>query len=201
MFMMKRIFIIVCAVWLSIGFLDPETSHACSCVPPPPPKEAMESSSAVFSGKVRSIDEPKIVRSSIDPVTVTMEVKEVWKGDAEDVVKLKTALSTASCGYHFEVGAEYIVYAYGEDGEYHTGLCTRTAPLSNAEEDLQALGEGKVNPDYGLNEPEQIREDAADGNDQAAAGGHKSGDEQGMDWQAMIIKVLSRIFGLFSNAV
>ena len=50
-----------------------------------------------------------------------------------------------SCGYTFVEGEEYIVYAsdshYGDDS-YTASICSRTALLSAAQADLDALGEG-----------------------------------------------------------
>ena len=41
------------------------------------------------------------------------------------------------CGYRFEIGKEYLVYAYlGEDKKLSTGICTRTGLLTKADEDL-----------------------------------------------------------------
>lgn len=44
------------------------------------------------------------------------------------------------CGYPFEVGRQYLVYAHrGPDGLLSTSICTRTAEVRNASEDLAYL--------------------------------------------------------------
>lgn len=145
---------------LGLLFFLPAEAHACSCVPPPPPQEALEKHSAVFSGKVIKIKMPeeKEIMSSADPVHVLFNVKEVWKGEIEKQVGVSTAMSTASCGFHFESGGEYIVYASGEMDALKVSLCSRTALLFDAEEDLQSLGDGKVNPQYGEDDAEGFQE-------------------------------------------
>ena len=76
-------------------------------------------------------------------VVARIEVSEVWKGEVHEVVEVRTAADGAMCGVGFEVGREMLVYAGGgDDGAFGTHLCTRTAPLERAEEDLAALGQG-----------------------------------------------------------
>jgi hypothetical protein len=112
---------------------------ACSCLPPPPPKEAMEKSTAVFSGKVTKIelDEAKHRR------TVTIEVDRAWKGMDKKTVVITTASDGAMCGYGFQKDKSYLVYAHGEDGKLSTNICTRTRGIEQAKADIEALGEGK----------------------------------------------------------
>jgi hypothetical protein len=67
-------------------------------------------------------------------------------------VTVYTASSSASCGYPFNQGQEYLIYAYRTDGSaqpfdypangFSTLLCTRTSLVSEAGEDLAALGPG-----------------------------------------------------------
>jgi hypothetical protein len=140
---------LIMVLLILVGFLaaSPKQAYACSCIPPSPPLESMASSDAVFSGKVLRIDEEKApIISSADPVKVVFEVSRVWKGPEEGAIALSTARDSASCGYDFVVGEEYLVYAYNSESGLTTGLCSRTMPLSTAGEDLAALGEGVVPP-------------------------------------------------------
>jgi hypothetical protein len=123
----------------------PQQAFACSCIPPRPPLEAMADSDAVFAGKVVRIEEEGgAMISSADPVKVVFEVSQVWKGEEDAAIALATARDSASCGYDFMVGEEYLVYAYSSEAGLSTGLCTRTMQLAMADEDLSALGEGVV---------------------------------------------------------
>jgi hypothetical protein len=123
-------------------------AYACSCVSPPDPATALADASAVFVGTVLSTevrDGP--VMSSGDPVRVTFDVAQVWKGPTETPLVVITARDSATCGFGFQPGAEYIVYAYTwESSDLQTNICTRTAPSSSQTvlEDLRVLGQGTV---------------------------------------------------------
>jgi hypothetical protein len=107
---------------------------ACSCAPPPPPQDALKQSSAVFTGTV--ID---VTTSGVNHV-VRLRVESSWKGAKCGEVTVLTASEDAACGYSFQVGQSYLVYAVKEQGKLSTNLCSRTKPTSDAGEDLTALG-------------------------------------------------------------
>ncbi|MGI0090021.1 MAG: hypothetical protein ACREAF_06730, partial [Nitrosopumilaceae archaeon] len=141
---MKTIFLAIVGITLlSITGLN-QSAHACSCVAPAPPKESLEKSDAVFLGRVVEIkkDLSNIV-SSAQLIPVKFEVQRVWKGPAEKTITVSTALSSASCGYEFQEGETYLVYAYGKES-LQTGLCTRTQLFVDVYEDLRALGAGTI---------------------------------------------------------
>lgn len=125
------------ALVLGLGFsLD---AAACSCLAPGPPAQELAAADAVFSGKVVSL-EP--FTEGFGKVRVTFELAAVWKGLPEgDRVTLTTAADSATCGYPFEDGVSYLVYAYGEGDDLTATLCSRTRPLADADEDLEALGD------------------------------------------------------------
>jgi hypothetical protein len=132
---------LVAGLWAA----SPERALACSCMMPGTPAQEMDRSVAVFAGRVVSINAPVgIVISSADPVVITFDVSQVWKGPEEATIRLTTARDSASCGYEFTTGQEYIVYAYHSEEGLSTGLCTRTNRLENAADDLAALGQGVV---------------------------------------------------------
>jgi hypothetical protein len=75
-------------------------------------------------------------------LTITFGVSSVWKGDIGQKVVVSTASNDAQCGYPFTLCEDYLVYAYGFDGGVaNVGLCGRTAPLRDADEDVVALGD------------------------------------------------------------
>jgi Tissue inhibitor of metalloproteinase len=121
-------------------------TYACSCASLPPADENLARKTAVFAGKVVSIKNANfsIFKSSADPVQVTLEVSEVWKGPAQQKIVITTAESSASCGYNFDLNSEYLVYAHGENNQLSTGLCEGTKLLSSAASDLAILGTGKI---------------------------------------------------------
>jgi len=122
------------------------------CFPFPSPQDSLERSTAVFTGKVINIDiANEIIISSADPVLVTFNVSEIWKGPDHKTLVVTTARYEASCGYSFEQGGEYIVYAYGEEDKLSIHMCLRTELIANAREDLQALGKGNIPTNSGSN--------------------------------------------------
>jgi len=129
--------------------LYPQESSACSCIIEST-NEALENSVAIFSGTVTKITESHPtwpITSSADPVTVEFQVDRVWKGPSEKTIKVKTPSSGASCGYGFEMGKTYLVYSHDIQEEppvQRVSLCSRTAPISDASEDLDELGIGKM---------------------------------------------------------
>ena len=113
-------------------------ASACRCKAPPAPKVAMEQATAVFVGKVVSV-EPNRSHG----VNVTFEVNRAWKGVDGKTMLITTP--THSCGHRFEKGKDYIVYATAKGGGVpDTNLCHRTKALSAADEDLKELGDGKA---------------------------------------------------------
>ncbi len=46
----------------------------------------------------------------------------------------------STCGFLFDQGIEYIVYAFNANTSLSTNICTRTKKLSEAQDDLDELG-------------------------------------------------------------
>jgi len=132
-------------VILILTLLNPPPATACSCVEPNVPTDALAKATAVFSGIVVSMDYQYsgTVQSSADPVTVILKVGEVWKDPEEAFLSISTAVSSVSCGYEFQVGKWYLVYASGPEDHLKVGLCSRTKLQVLADEDFEALGQGK----------------------------------------------------------
>lgn len=115
-----------------------EPAFACSCAPPKLIQEAFESSAAVFSGKVASIEGDQFGRTAI------FQVDTAWKGVSKDTVQVLTAAQSSACGYGFEKGMSYIVYAHSgdEDSSLKANKCGTTTPIENALEHFIVLGAG-----------------------------------------------------------
>src|SRR5688500_11946069 len=123
---------------------------ACTCGVPNPNQSlkrqvraALSESRAVFSGRVLEVaDDPQTLS-----VMVRLRVERSWKGVTRGEVRLVTGRGGGDCGYRFEVGESYLVYAYGpRASELSTNICQRTAKLSEAAKDLQVLGKGRGVP-------------------------------------------------------
>lgn len=127
----------------ALSLMSAPEAHACTCEMPPPPKEALEQAREVFAGTALEISEPEFG----DVLTVRFEVTEAWKGVDEREIEVGTSRGgSAACGFEFQKGDEYLVYTgenQSSDGpDSVTGICHRTTDLTNAGEDLDALGEG-----------------------------------------------------------
>jgi hypothetical protein len=112
----------------------------------------------VFTGTVQGITNPqKFVRQrEADPPTeVTLTVQETYKGGAEKTFVLNTSQTHYTCtGFPFEVGKQYLVFAYErKDGTYTpqslykypvgtfdvNGLCGGTKEFSQAAADAKLI--------------------------------------------------------------
>lgn len=114
----------------------PGEAHACSCMAQSI-EDAIAGSDAIFEGIVDSIEEGDGVRH------VRFSVTQAWEGVETERVEVTTSASSASCGYEFEVGTAYLVYATEGDG-LEVSLCSRTRPMDEADEDRRELGSGVV---------------------------------------------------------
>jgi hypothetical protein len=122
-----------------IGLAQTSEARACSCMKISPP-EGLSSSHAVFTGEVTSIEPNEATK--FGGLEVTLRVKQVWKGAPEEEIKVHTASTGAACGYTFVKGMTYLVYAVRDRADpMRVSLCSRTAPVDNAKEDFDFLGE------------------------------------------------------------
>lgn len=109
---------------------------------PPSVEEEVEKSAAAFTGEVTHIEKKNRSRK------VTFEVSNTWKGVTKSQIVISTGLNSADCGFPFELGGNYLIYAnessmYGGVDELSTTICNRTAAIEEAQQDLETLGEGE----------------------------------------------------------
>lgn len=129
--------------------LVPAPATACGCMPSMAAirkvstrklvRDEFRRSTAVFSGKVLSItyDDYALV--------VKFNVVRTWKHVKGAAVTVRTPPNDSMCGYTFEVGQTYLVYAGSViEGELWTNHCTRTRNVGDASEDIRALGQGRA---------------------------------------------------------
>ena len=123
------------------------TAWACSCMPyPDDPRAAVQrawdQSDAVLSGEVIA-QRPVAIEGAPAAIEVTFNVARRWKGPQGTQLKIRTADNSAACGYPFEAGAQYLVFASRdpESGHYSSGLCSLTRPLADARALVRVLDE------------------------------------------------------------
>jgi hypothetical protein len=110
-----------------------EKAFACSCpvIPGPEKKQvqqAFSGSVAIFSGEVLEISDSS---TDINIWLVKFKVAKSWKGDLNGEVTITTAKNSAMCGYSFEIGKQYLVYANGARDALMVSNCSRTSKMSN----------------------------------------------------------------------
>jgi hypothetical protein len=134
---------------------EPKSAHACLCGYEPP-AERFSSITAVFSGRALEVNSPyqqegRLLVLRPPHVYVThFVVDRVWKGSLGEKILVTTGAS--NCASQFEVGNEYLVWAYAASDEpgYRVegaalqadyGRCglTRPGPISDQDEDIQVL--------------------------------------------------------------
>ncbi|SHN27614.1 hypothetical protein [Gracilibacillus kekensis] len=141
---MKKIMVLLFIGIIASLFVNPSITHACSCVMPPEVEEALEQADAVFTGEVADIKEKK-AKDGYPYKSVTFQVTGIWKGIDANELSIDTGLGGGDCGFEFQKGKEYLVYAnksdfYGTDN-LHTTICSRTNTLQLSKEDLTILNE------------------------------------------------------------
>ena len=132
--------------------LVPLSAAACDCGYAGAPCKAFEKTPTVFVGRVVKISTIDLKTASGDDYKdrlVSFEVERSYRG-----LTTKTAVVlsgwNSDCGYRFQEGVRYLVYAYPHSptAKLTTSICTRTRPLSEASEDLEYL-EKKDDPSRG----------------------------------------------------
>jgi len=133
--------------WLWLVGTPPDAA-ACSCMPAGPPCEAFWKVHAVFVGRVlATAEQPSRPWKPGEPlpfglgVKVTLAVVERLSGDSGDqpTIEITTGRDEGACGYLFEVGRDYVVFARKTEGRalLSTDICTRTRPVGQAADDLR----------------------------------------------------------------
>lgn len=81
----------------------------------------------VFAGRVTAVDATNGL--------ATIRITTTWKGTAQGEAAVRF---NSKWGPNFRAGADYLVYCTGTN-QLTAGMCSRTKPLANAEEDLVFL--------------------------------------------------------------
>lgn len=145
----------------SVLFALAPCGRACDCAGRPSPCHAVGAAAAVFTGTVVSITSPgseawragkagpvkpsplRLVRFKVDSVLQGI-------GPAQSEVEVGTGRGGSDCGFLFEVGQQYVVYAYKmPEGWLETGICSRTSHIAHAGQDLAWFRKMEHAPDTG----------------------------------------------------
>ena len=117
-------------------------ARACTCVSSGPPCQAFWQTDAVFSATVISksiitVDSGIESVPKLQQMAVKLLVEDTFRGSlGGNDVEIVTGMGGGDCGYNFEKGKKYLVYANEDRGRLYVGICSRTRLLSEAAEDL-----------------------------------------------------------------
>ena len=139
---MLQLFGVVVCLALSAG-----VSVACTCMHMRgDPDAAFKTASTVFSGKVLKITEGKssMPASGVRELVVKFRVEKSWKLIRKDEVIVVTLNTSNLCGFPFEIGERYLVYAVGGGSKFMTDICSRTTQAPGAKEDLDYLSRKRL---------------------------------------------------------
>jgi len=118
-------------------FLAPDVS-ACVCTESGDISAQYGQAAAVFVGRVVALEvAPNPARASgEDDMVATLRVERRWKGPRTRTIRVRTCGTQAvgcTCGFDFQLGARYVVFATGRRLE--TTSCDRTR-LALAADDI-----------------------------------------------------------------
>ena len=131
---LSAVFLALVICFTGIVFNNPV--FACECDKRNGFEQEFDFSKAVFVGKVVEIDEAK------PDAFVTFRVEKIWKGVKSKTIVVRTNNQGKACGYRFNRGESYLVYAH-DDGALRTSICTRTTEIKSADDDLRKLTKKK----------------------------------------------------------
>ena len=123
----------------------------CSCIQATTFEEDVEGADLIFEGVV--LKKMRYPESWIDhadddflrPIAfaeseyVFFLATHVWKGSRLRDLVVLTPLQSSMCGYDFDEGQRYVVYAHIRESQPMTSICTRTKPAEEAELDRRYL--------------------------------------------------------------
>jgi hypothetical protein len=133
--------------------LLPLCGMACDCPYYGAPCKAFANTPTVFAGRVVKISTINRKTASGDEYKdrlVFFDVERSYRGWTAKSAEVVTGWGGGDCGYEFQQGVGYLVYAYPhrETGKLYTGICQRTRPLTEASDDLEYLDK-KDDPSHG----------------------------------------------------
>ncbi len=109
------------AVAASLVAIPARPSWACSCAAASPRAHAADAE-VIFTGT--AVDVPDLILTT--RYTVQFRAAVAYKGPVRPVMRVTTMVNGGSCGYEFEEGTRYTVFADAERGRLETHLCTAT---------------------------------------------------------------------------
>ena len=131
----------VVALLVAVALFAPSRADACSCVGGTPLCDTFWRTSAVFIGEVVGIAgfeeaAPSGTAGRYLRRRVTLRVDRLFRGQSAPQVEVVTGVGGGDCGYPFQRGEKYLVFANVWDGRLSVSICGPTRRLSDAAEEL-----------------------------------------------------------------
>lgn len=118
---------------LNIFFLGAANAEACSCMMMSS-CEAYARAKIVFTGKIIKAEKAE------NGLRHQVQVEENFLGMENVTLTDVYTDNASSCMFSMTTGEDYLIYAWRDDeGQLWTGMCSHTAPVENAEEDLNYI--------------------------------------------------------------
>jgi 5-hydroxyisourate hydrolase-like protein (transthyretin family) len=127
--------------FIAVLIFSAPPARACSCAfGGGAPCQEYWRADAVFAGTVVSSGKISVDHGSYksDMRVLHMTVEQPIRGIQTAELDVITGWGGGDCGYEFQLGKRYLVYAYREEktNRLSTSICTRTRPLAEADDDL-----------------------------------------------------------------
>ena len=133
--------------------LHAPTASSCSCIKSGSGLGALDFYDSAFLGEVIAIEDLHVPTEGGGyhlSRAVLFRVMESWKGKSAPVILVYTGNGAGDCGYSFEKGKTYLVFAerllkterkklHEDKQALYTGICTHTEPESKAEAVIREL--------------------------------------------------------------
>jgi len=122
--------------------------YSCSCIGENTVKQEIKNSDVVLFGEVVSVDTIKIEFQPGNIIFLRLKVDirvfNLFKGRINsDIISVYTGIGGGDCGYNFQLGKEYLIYADYKTRQFnfsnkipkflYTDICKRTCELNDNE--------------------------------------------------------------------
>ena len=131
-------------VLVLICLLPAQGAEACSCMAFPDETEkavatAFAQADVIFLGDVTDLRDTFLgIQQQRE---VTFSVRDRWKGSTPDTTLVRTNIGEIACGYNFEKGSSYLVFAYWDQQQESltTSFCELNRTEAEARDAIAAL--------------------------------------------------------------
>ncbi len=137
------------ATVLTLAVVVAQAALACSClgINTPPTREELTApnvyvfrATAAETKPIEPTGDPDVDRWFVHGSRTKFRATRYWNGRVGREVTVESGFAGGGCGYVFEPGVEYLVFAQkNKHGALVTNICTRTAAMKDAPDLLAAI--------------------------------------------------------------